>query len=304
MTRTEAIRLRANGKVNLWLRILGRRADGYHEIETVFHGIDISDDIVVTATGSDSIVVEMSLPHGFKGGVVAPEANLAYLAASRLQAQAGVRRGAHIAITKGIPIGAGLGGGSADAAGALIALNELWGAGLDARGLRVVAQDIGSDVPFLLSGGTAIGTGRGEVVSTMESGGSLWLVLGISAVPLSTAEVYGRWSHAERISPADVAAMVQAVGAGDTGRIAGLLHNDLERPACELRPGLVDAVSAMLEAGALGARVSGSGPTIFGVAQDHAHAESIAGALAGRFDAVRTACSAPRSIVIVERRPH
>jgi 4-diphosphocytidyl-2-C-methyl-D-erythritol kinase len=303
MIRMETMHVRANAKVNLWLRVLGRRRDGYHDIETLFHGIDIADDVVVTVTDSESIVVEMWLADGLEGDVPAPEENLAYRAATRLASHAGSTRGAHIAITKRIPIGAGLGGGSVDAAAVLTVLNELWRAGLDPAGLRTVAADVGSDVPYLLDGGTAVGTGRGEELSRVQSGGVFWFVLGISTTPLSTADVYARWEAGPPTTRADYSPIVEAVQTGGPARVAALLHNDLSGPAFVLRPELKEAARAMVDAGALGSCVTGSGPTIFGVAHDRAHAERIASALAG-FDAIRVARSAPRSIEIVERDRH
>jgi 4-diphosphocytidyl-2-C-methyl-D-erythritol kinase len=294
----ETIRARANAKVNLWLRVLGRRRDGYHEIETLFHGIDIADDVVVTVTDSESIVVEMSLADGLEGAAPATEENLAYRAATLLASHDGSARGAHIAITKRIPIGAGLGGGSADAAAVLTALNQLWRVGLDSMGLRTVAGAVGSDVPYLLEGGTAIGTGRGEELSRVQSRGVLWFVLGISTTRLSTADVYARWQAGTPAARADCSAIVEAMQTGDPERVAPLLHNDLSGPAFALRPELKEAIAAMVDAGALGACVSGSGPTIFGVAQDRAHAERVGRNLAGHFDALRVARSAPRSIEI------
>ena len=300
----ESIRIRAHAKLNLWLRVLDRRPDGYHEIETVFHGIDVADDIEVTVAQGDSIVVEMSFAKGIEGVALSPESNLAYVAANRLAARAGVARGAHIAITKGIPLGAGLGGGSADAAGVLVALNELWQTGLSGTDLHSLGAGIGSDVPFLLRGGTAIGTGRGERLSPVASATILWLVLGISRTSLSTAEVYNRWSATETTTRSGSSAIVEAMQSGDAAVIASLLHNDLAVPATELRPELDEAVAAMLDAGALGACISGSGPTVFGVARARAHAERVATALSGRFDAVEVARSVPRSIEILERHHH
>jgi 4-diphosphocytidyl-2-C-methyl-D-erythritol kinase len=295
------MRVRAHAKVNLWLRVLGRRPDGYHQIETVFHGIDLADDIEVTTTEGDSTVVEMSLTAGIKGDVPAPEANLAHLAAERLARRAGTARGARIRITKGIPLGAGLGGGSADAAGVLVALNELWETGLRNADLRALGGDIGSDVPFLLNGGTAMGSGRGETLSPIPAEGALWFVLGISVGALSTGDVYGRWSHTGAAVQTRASDMIEAIQSGDAERVAALLHNDLATPARDLRPELHDAVPVMVDAGALGACISGSGPTVFGIARDEVHARHIATALAGRYDAVRIARSAPRSIEIVER---
>jgi 4-diphosphocytidyl-2-C-methyl-D-erythritol kinase len=304
----ETMHVRANAKVNLWLRVLGRRRDGYHEIETVFHGIDIADDVVVTVTDTNSIVVEMSLADGMEGDIPAPEENLAHRAAARLASHAGSARGAHIAITKRIPIGAGLGGGSADAAAVLSVLNKLWRAGLDPAGLRTIAGDIGSDVPYLLDGGTAIGTGRGEELRGVQSGGVFWFVLGISTTRLSTADVYARWQSGRPPTSTDHSGIIEAVQAGDAARVAALLHNDLSGPAIALRPELKEAATAMVDAGALGSCVSGSGPTIFGLAYDRAHAERIASSLTEHsansgirthFDAIRIARSAPRSIEMV-----
>jgi len=288
------LHMRAPAKVNLFLRVLGRRPDGYHDIETVFHGITLADDLTVAATLSGSVTVEMSHPQGLPAGVPTPEDNLAFVAARALAARSGMDVGAEIRITKRIPLGAGLGGGSSDAAGALVALNTLWGTGLDMAGLIDVARDVGSDVPYFLVGGSATGTGRGEVVRPIAAGAGLWFVLGISTFPLNTADVYERWSTNPSTGPPGLPNMIEAVRAGDPALVGARVHNDLEPAACGLRPELGDATTAMAAAGALGARVSGSGPTVFGVAASRAHAEEVAARVAPSFDVVEIVSSAPR----------
>jgi 4-diphosphocytidyl-2-C-methyl-D-erythritol kinase len=207
-------------------------------------------------------------------------------AAQHLLEQGARNEGVAIEIVKRIPIGAGLGGGSGNAAGVLVALNELWKTELNRDGLLDVAGRVGSDVPYCISGGTALATARGESLTPLPAPATLWFVLGISHDPLLTRDVYGVWEPDGAAEPVGSAEMTLALGGSDVAEVATLLYNDLERPAFKLRPELEGKKEALVEAGALGAAMSGSGPTLFGIASDEAHARAVAARVEDDFDKV------------------
>ncbi len=275
----------------------GRRADGYHEIATVLQNVSLADDLVVAegAASRDHIEVEFE---PWLGPVAIPEEqNLVARTALLMRERLGHDGALEVSLRKRIPLGAGLGGGSANAAGALVALNHLWAAGLSEAELGRLGAELGSDVPYCLVGGTALATGRGEVVKEVEAACSLWFVLGMSLYPLSTADVYRAWSPGGPVHEPET--LLAALGAGDPARLSVLLHNDLEPVAFELRPQLVQAKTALLDAGALGASLSGSGPTLFALAEGEAHAREVAAGVKGVFERVavvssRPACVEPR----------
>jgi 4-diphosphocytidyl-2-C-methyl-D-erythritol kinase len=295
---SRVLRLRTNAKTNLLLRVLGRRPDGYHEIETIFHTLSLADTISIEPTTSDEIEVDMHAESSTSGGLPIASDNLVSVAARKLIEADGRTRGARIEIVKRIPIGAGLGGGSGNAAGALGGLNEVWGLGLDSGTLARLALEIGADVPYCLSGGTALATGLGERTTPLTAPETLWFALGISNEPLLTRAVYGEFEAHRDAADVGSGPMRLALGQGDVVAVAALVHNDLEPPAFRLRPGLAQLKSAMLEAGALGVVMSGSGPTMVGLARDHDHATSIAEAAERSFDRVVVSSSRP---VCVER---
>lgn len=272
----------------------GRQDDGYHEIATVLQNVSLADDLVVAegAGPRDHIDIEFE---PWLGEVAIPaEQNLVARAALIVRDRLGHEGGLEVAVRKRIPLGAGLGGGSANAAGALIALNRLWAAGLSDAELGRMGAELGSDVPYCLAGGAALATGRGEVVRKVKAPQSLWFVLGMSSQPLSTAAVYRAWSPG---APAhEPEPLPAALAAGDPARLARLLHNDLEPVAFELRPELARAKAALLDAGALGASLSGSGPTLFALAESKEHAHEVAAGVKGVFERVAVVSSRPTCV--------
>jgi 4-diphosphocytidyl-2-C-methyl-D-erythritol kinase len=290
------MRIRTNAKVNLFLHVMGLRRDGYHELETVLHGVKLADDIAITPLDEPVVRVDMRLDRDVHGDVPAEEQNIAYLAARGLAASGETERGARIDILKRIPIAAGLGGGSGNAAGILVILNEMWGLDLDRRQLLELAGTIGSDVPYCIGGGTALAKARGEKLTRIPGPDEMWFVLGVSDRQLNTADVYATWD--ESPAPTDVgsAPMTMALGGGDAAEIASLLHNDLEPIAFKLRPELADKKEALSRAGSLGTSLSGSGPTLFGVAADENHAATIAAGVQDVFDRVVVVRSQPECI--------
>jgi 4-diphosphocytidyl-2-C-methyl-D-erythritol kinase len=295
---SRVLRLRTNAKTNLLLRVLGRRPNGYHEIETIFQTLSLADTISIEPTTSDEVEVDMQAETLPPGVLPLASDNLVATAARKLMDADGRSRGARIEIVKRIPVGAGLGGGSGNAAGVLQGLNEMWGLGMDSESLARLALGIGADVPYCLRGGTALATGLGERTTPLTAPETLWFALGVSDEPLLTRDVYGEFEAHRDAADIGSGSMRLALGRGDVVAIAALVHNDLEPPAFRLRPGLAQLKAAMLEAGALGAVMSGSGPTMVGLARDRDHAISIAEAAERSFDRVVVSSSRP---VCVER---
>jgi 4-diphosphocytidyl-2-C-methyl-D-erythritol kinase len=290
------VRIKTHAKINLFLRVLGRRSDGYHEVETILHGIEMGDEIDVRLTDTGKVEIEMALADSVSELLPPSEQNTVWHAAQHLIDHGARNEGVHIRILKRIPIGAGLGGGSGNAAGVLVALNELWKTELNRDGLLDVAGRVGSDVPYCISGGTALATARGESLTPLPSPETMWFVLGISHDPLLTRDVYAAWEPDPASEPVGSAEMTLALGGGDVGEVASLLYNDLERPALTLRPELAELREALVAAGALGASLSGSGPTLYGIAKDEAHAREVAARVEDRFDKVVVTSSRPECI--------
>ena len=287
MSPVTAVTVRVPAKVNLQLAVGPVRADGYHDLVTVFHAVSLFDEVTVSPAARDSVTVTGE----GAGQVPADDSNLAVLAARAVAEVSGPASqevpGLAIRIRKRIPVAAGLAGGSADAAATLVACNELWRSGLGQPELAELAASIGSDVAFTLTGGTAVGMGRGERVTPALTSGSYHWVLAFAHGGLSTAEVYA--AH-DRICaagpdggqrPALDTALMTALRSGDAAGLGPLLANDLEPAAISLRPELRRTLAAGVEFGALGAMVCGSGPTCAFLARSARHARDLAVALAG-----------------------
>ena len=276
----------APAKINLGLSVGALRPDGYHELRTVFHAVDLMDLVVAEPSRS----IELVLAGDEATGLVADQGNLAWRAASLLASQAGIVPAVRLRLTKQIPVAAGLAGGSADAAATLLACNRLWALDLSAAELSTLAAELGSDVPFALHGGTAVGAGRGELLTELPIGSPLHWVLTAATGTLSTPAVYAELDR-QRALVADPGGvndpldrLVAAVRIGDPAGIAPLLTNDLQPAALALAPYLQDTLDAGAELGALAGLVSGSGPTCAFLATDAEHAR----ALAARLMASRT----------------
>ncbi|MCY4435752.1 MAG: 4-(cytidine 5'-diphospho)-2-C-methyl-D-erythritol kinase [Chloroflexi bacterium] len=254
-------------KINLTLEILGKRADGFHEVRSVMQTVGLADRLEVAA--ADELSFTCSDP------VLAKPENLVYRAARLLQTEFSVRAGAALRLEKRIPVAAGLGGGSSDAAGAIIALNRLWNLQLSLTEMQALAAGLGSDVPFFLTGGTALATGRGERITPLPPLPPHWVVLVPLPITLSTASVYDSvnpFDYTAGVATADIVAAAQHGALSSQTR----WHNALERPARALAPALAAAQAALLDAGAPHAHVSGSGPTVFTVCRDEAAARRLA----------------------------
>jgi len=309
-----AVTVRVPAKVNLQLAVGPPRADGYHPLVTVFHAVSLFDEVTVLPAEKTSL----SVSGEDAAAVPRDRSNLAWKAASALVQAAGLRGSAvAIRISKRIPVAAGLAGGSADAAATLLACNELWQTGLSQRELSELAAGLGSDVPFALLGGTAVGRGRGEQLTPALASGSYHWALAFGHEGLSTAQVY---ATCDRLRAARAAAgdrsqpgapelshpLMTALRSGDPARVGPLLSNDLQPAALSMQPELRRTLTAGREHGALGAIVSGSGPTCAFLASDPAHAREIAVALtgAGVCRAVaRASGPAPGAALVRDRQP-
>jgi 4-diphosphocytidyl-2-C-methyl-D-erythritol kinase len=284
-----AVTARAPAKINLQLAVGPPRANGYHDVVTVYHAVSLFDEVTVAPADRDTVEVTGE----GADRVPADGANLAARAADALVRAVGPgvkdSPGLAIRISKRIPVAAGLAGGSADAAATLVACNELWRTGLSQAELCELAAGIGSDVAFGLVGGTAIGVGRGERVTPALVAGTYHWVLAFATGGLSTAQVYaacdrlrGGSGHQGQAGPAGLDnRLMVALRSGKPGEVAPLLTNDLQLAAISLRPELRRTLAAGAEHGALAGIVSGSGPTCAYLAKDARHAAALAVALAG-----------------------
>ena len=274
----------APAKVNLTLELLGTRPDGYHELRSVLLPVSLRERVEV-ALREDGLVTCGTTPEGippFDMASVPPGANLAEKAARALRERTGCALGADIRIRKRVPVGAGLGGGSADAAGALHALNRLWGLGLDARELAEAGATFASDVPALALGGAVMMEGRGERVRRLaipESAPPLWLVLAFCGEPISTRDVYGACPDVAEAPEGAAEAMAEAVARGDAEAAARRAFNGLQATVYAHHPRTASIARALSGAGALATLLSGSGGTVFGIARDENHAHAIAAEL-------------------------
>jgi 4-diphosphocytidyl-2-C-methyl-D-erythritol kinase len=280
------VNVRAPAKVNLGLSVGPVDSDGYHRIATVYQAVSLYDEVKARPPGVRGEFTITITGEG-RDRVPTDDSNLALQAARRLAKMFYVGFGVSLAIHKAIAVEGGLAGGSTDAAGALIACDALWGTAATRDELRAVAAEVGSDVPFCLYGGTAIGTGRGERLSAVLSRGSYEWVLAYASPGLSTPAVYAeldRMRAAARATPFPPRVqepLMSALRAGDEFLLGAALHNDLQSPALRLRPALRRTLELGEEYGALGALVSGSGPTCVFLASDADHGVDLAVALSG-----------------------
>jgi len=279
-----SVTVRAPAKVNLHLGVGPRRPDGYHDLVTVFQALSLHDDITVRAAP------ELTVRTRGEGAafVADDQTNLAYRAAVALAAWANHGSGLDIDIDKAIPVAGGMAGGSADAAGTLVAVAELWKLDIDRTALSALAADLGSDVPFILHGGIALGTGRGEQLVPVLSRGEFHWVLALADGGLSTPTVFAELDRLREGRPGGGSGdparpddLLAALASGDPHAVAPLLHNDLQPAALGLKPALRRTLRAGTEAGALGGIVSGSGPTCAFLCADQESAVAVAAELAG-----------------------
>jgi 4-diphosphocytidyl-2-C-methyl-D-erythritol kinase len=261
--------VRAHAKVNLDLRVLGTRPDGYHELRTVFQSIELHDTLVCEDRPG-VFALKCRRP-----GVPLDSSNLVWRAASSLWAalgRAGEPRDTLVTIQKSIPVQAGLGGGSANAAAALVGLGRLWG-GAPMSLLREVGAGIGSDVPFFLSGGTALGLGRGEEIYPLVDLPAHWIVVVLPPFGVSTGEAYS-WYDEDRTAGVKDSREIQVLPVPWPSRAAQMI-NDLEPPVVRRHPEIGSIKTALREAGASASAMSGSGSAVFGLFRGRAAAAKV-----------------------------
>ncbi|WP_425588241.1 4-(cytidine 5'-diphospho)-2-C-methyl-D-erythritol kinase [Streptomyces tremellae] len=302
--RPDAVRARVPAKVNAQLAVGGARPDGFHDLANVFLAVGLYDEVtvapgapgggpVLTCTGPDAAQVPLDAT------------NLAARAAVALADRHGIAPDVRIHIAKDIPVAGGMAGGSADGAAALLACDTLWGLGTPRDELLALCADLGSDVPFSLLGGAALGTGRGEQLTPLSVGGTFHWVFAVAEEGLSTPRVFQEFDRLTAGSdvppPAADPALLAALRTGDAPALAKALANDLQRAALSLRPALRATLTAGTDAGALAALVSGSGPTTAFLAADAEAAHRVAGALAasGTCRTTRVAASPARGATVV-----
>jgi 4-diphosphocytidyl-2-C-methyl-D-erythritol kinase len=286
---TGSITVRVPGKVNLYLAVGDCRDDGYHELTTVFHAVSLLDEI--TVRNADMLSLEM-VGEGSEGPASLPtdERNLAWQAAELMAEHVGRAPDVAITVEKSIPVAGGMAGGSADAAAVLVAINSLWELGVPRRDLHTLAARLGSDVPFALHGGTALGTGRGEELATVLARSTFHWVLAFADDGLSTPAVFAEMDRlresegSDRTLPPrleDPEPVLAALASGDPAALALVLGNDLQPAALSLDPGLRRTLRAGVDAGALAGIVSGSGPTCAFLCASATSAVDVGAELAG-----------------------
>jgi len=283
---TGSVTVRVPGKVNLYLAVGDRRDDGYHELTTVFHAVSLLDEITVRT--ADVLTVQLA-GEGVES-LPTDDRNLAWRAAELMAEHVGRAPDVAISIEKSIPVAGGMAGGSADAAAVLVAVNTLWELGVPRRDLHTLAAQLGSDVPFALHGGTALGTGRGEELATVLARSTFHWALAFADDGLSTPAVFSEIDRLRETAGAgrdqpprldDPEPVLAALASGDPAELAPLLGNDLQPAALSLAPGLRRTLRAGTEAGALAGIVSGSGPTCAFLCASAASAIDVGAQLAG-----------------------
>jgi len=274
--------VRVPAKVNLQLSVGPLGTDGFHEVTTVFQAISLYDDVTVKF-GEPGTGIVLTLSGPTSAGVPVDSTNLAYMAAQLMIDKHDLDSDLSIHIKKEIPVAGGMAGGSADAAGVIVAMDSLFELGLSRDGMEKIAAELGSDVPFSITGGIAIGRGRGDEITPVLARGSYQWVLAMSAQGLSTQAVY---AESDRLRTGlDIARpqvsdqMLQALRAGDAVALGQALSNDLQPAACSLRPALRLALDVGNDYGALGSIVSGSGPTVAFLVEDDERALDLTVAL-------------------------
>ena len=271
------ISIRADAKINAFLRVLGRRDDGFHQIESLMLPVSLHDLVVVRPGDGLSVSVMGDRQDALEG---AGGENLALVAARALaEAAALAHPEAEIVIEKTIPVSAGLGGGSADAAATLRALNELWRCGFDDQRLARVGARVGSDVPAQLLGGAVFVHGRGDLAELVNVKPTTWVLFPMP-FPVRTPDAYAWWDEEGTTGP-DPGALIAAAETGNHELLGSALFNDLQAPVSSRHPQVQAAVESFRQAGALGEVMTGSGPTVAAFARDQDHAEELATAVPG-----------------------
>ena len=267
---------KAPAKINLMLDVLHKRPDGFHEVEMVMTMIDLADRLEMSEQSRDTIMITSQA-----GYIPLDEKNLAFQAARLIKERYDVRKGVHIHLDKKIPVAAGLAGGSSDAAATLRGLNRLWNLNIPMKDLLTLGAELGSDVPFCVAGGSALATGRGEILTRVPNPPQCWAVVAKPPINVSTAAVYGRLRSESIKDHPSAKDMVAALEAGSFAEMCRQLGNVLEEVTLKLHPEVQQLKEAMLKLGADGALMSGSGPTVFGLVSKESKVARIYNGLRG-----------------------
>ncbi|CAM4517770.1 4-diphosphocytidyl-2-C-methyl-D-erythritol kinase [Paenibacillus endophyticus] len=267
---------KAPAKINLLLDVLRKRDDGYHEVEMIMTMVDLADRLEMEELPRDTIIISSQV-----GYIPLDEKNLAFQAARLIKERYDVKQGVYIHLDKKIPVAAGLAGGSSDAAAALRGLNRLWKLQIPEDELCRLGAELGSDVPFCVTGGTAIARGRGEKLEHIENPPQCWVVLAKPPINVSTADVYGRFRANELKEHPSIPNMVRALEQGSFTDICEGLGNVLENVTLGLYPEVMQLKESMIRLGADGVLMSGSGPTVFGLVSKEAKLPRIYNGLRG-----------------------
>jgi 4-diphosphocytidyl-2-C-methyl-D-erythritol kinase len=278
---TGSVTVRTPGKINLYLAVGDLLDSGYHELATLFHAVSLVDEVTVR----NADVLSLTITGEGAEQLPLDERNLAWQAAELMAEHVGRAPDVSISIAKSIPVAGGMGGGSADAAAVLVALNSLWELGVARRDLHTLAAKLGSDVPFALHGGTALGTGRGEELATVLARNTFHWVLAFADGGLSTPKVFRELDRLREVGAPprldDPEPVVAALAGGDPEQLAPLLGNELQPAALSMKPALRRVLRAGVEAGALAGIVSGSGPTCAFLCRSAASAVDVGTELTG-----------------------
>lgn len=302
----EQVHVVARAKVNLLLAVGPLRPDGYHEVTTVLQSVDLADTLTIGRAEAGAPPVRFVAGAGYQGPLPEPP-DLVAAALARYRDELG-GPGLSAGVIKQIPMAAGLAGGSADAAAAVLGADAIAGSRTPQGRLEALCRHLGSDVAFCLRGGSALGTGRGDRLSPIACRHRVWWVLGISSFPLSTADVYRRFDElggAEERPAEELRRpnrLLEALAAGHPKALAPLLRNDLQAAALDLAPVLRGRAEGLRSSGALGVLVSGSGPTLAGLCRDEAHAEEVAARAEPAFDRVEVVASTQLGAEVIARR--
>ncbi|WP_336776690.1 4-(cytidine 5'-diphospho)-2-C-methyl-D-erythritol kinase [Paenibacillus sp. MMO-58] len=267
---------KAPAKINLLLDVLRKREDGFHEVEMIMTMVDLADRLELEELPRDTIIISSQA-----GYIPLDEKNLAFQAARLIKERYDVRKGVYIHLDKKIPVAAGLAGGSSDAAAALRGLNRLWQLNISEDELCRLGAELGSDVPFCVTGGTAIARGRGEKLERISNPPQCWVVLAKPPINVSTADVYGKLRANELKNHPLTKEMVSAIERGSFSDICAGLGNVLENVTLDLYPEVLQLKESMQKLGADGVLMSGSGPTVFGLVSKEAKLPRIYNGLRG-----------------------
>lgn len=267
---------KAPAKINLLLDVLRKREDGYHEVEMIMTMVDLADRLEMEELPRDTIIISSQV-----GYIPLDEKNLAFQAARLIKERYDVKQGVYIHLDKKIPVAAGLAGGSSDAAAALRGLNRLWKLQIPEDELCRLGAELGSDVPFCVTGGTAIARGRGEVLEHIVNPPQCWVVLAKPPINVSTADVYGKFRANELKEHPSISNMVDALERGSFNDICDGLGNVLENVTLDVYPEVMQLKESMIRLGADGVLMSGSGPTVFGLVSKEAKLPRIYNGLRG-----------------------